>query len=292
MPSQPDILEVGPRPQGAGFPRWIRRAEVPDVSLPDRAIYECRRTGPIPIDGDVDAKPWPWADLVHIRTGDVVSLRSRVAMMWDDDHLYVAFDFVDPDREPIATAPGTHVYAFDTTAEFFVGGPDGYHEFGVNSTGIGYELRWYAVDPLVERGDTAAIDRLFRIPNFLYFVPQVVEPGKVGDLDYRMPGLSHVERWQERDGSPGWTLEMAMPWHGIRELTGLGSPRPGDDFVVQAMRVHHEPADRAAARGALAGGTGDGRSPTDMWTLSVQGNANVHNVSRWARVRLSDASVS
>jgi hypothetical protein len=265
---------------------------VPDRALPARARYTCRRTGSIPIDGDVDAKPWPWMDLVHIRTGEPVPLRSRAALLWDDEHLYVAFDFVDPDREVIATDPGTHVYAYDTTAEFFVGGPDGYHEFGVNSVGVGYELRWYLLDHLVARGDVPAVDRLFRIPNFLYFVPQTIEPGKVGDLDYRMPGLRHAARWQDRGGSPGWTLEMAMPWESVRAMTGLGVPRTGVELDVQAMRVHHDPADRRAARAALANGTGDGRSPADMWTLSVQGNANVHNVSRWARATLSDEPVS
>lgn len=287
----PDKLDVGPRPEGSRFPRWILRADVPDVPLPPMVRYECKRVADLAIDGDVDAKPWPWAEpLVDARTGDPAEHHSRVAMLWDDDNLYAAFDFVDPDRDAIATEAGTHTYDYDTTAELFVGGPGGYHEIGLNSIGIGYELQWYLMEPLVEGADAAGIDRVLRIPDFLYFAPQTGERyGKVGDLGYRMPGLVHAERCHDRPGGPGWSVEMSLPWASLRPVLGIEDlPRPGAEIGVQAMRVHHDPTERAAARAAMERGDGDGSTAVHPWTWSVQGNGNVHNSSRWAVVTLSD----
>lgn len=291
--ANPDIVEVGPRPQGAELPRWILRSDVPDTALPERPHHICRRVDGLVIDGDVDGKPWGWAgNLVDATTGAPVAYPSRVGFLWDEGHLYAAFDFVDPDADAIATQPGTHTYDYDTTAELFVGGPAGYHEIGLNSIGVGYELAWHLMAPLVEGDDAAGIDKVLRIPDFLYFVPQTGERyGKVGDLGYRMPGLVHAERRQQRPDGPGWTVEMAMPWSSLRPILGLDDlPRAGADIDVQAMRVHHDPAARAAARAAFEAGTGDGTTPVQPWTWSVQGNGNVHNSSRWSVVTLSDAA--
>ena len=279
-PNAPDanVLEVGPRSEGARFPRWTRRADVPDRPLPAIREYRCLRTPQsIDINGDVDAKPWPWsAPLAHIGTGDVAPHRSRVALLWDDDHLYAAFDFVDPARDALATEPGTHVYNVDTAAELLTAGPTGYHEIGLNSIGTSYEVDWRWVAPLIDNRDFEAIDRLFRLPNYLYYAPRRGRrAGRVGDLDHRLPGLTHAERWSERDGDPGWTLEMALPWSSLDDILGFdGAPRAGRELRVQAMRA------RPAASG------------TSAWTWSVQGNANVHNPERWTRVTLVDEEAS
>lgn len=115
------------------------------------------------------------------------------------------------------------------------------------------------------------IDGLFRLPNFLYYLPQRSEVlGRVGDLDFELPGLIHAEKWAERRGEPGWTVEIVIPWRGLGPVLGIaGRPSPGEAVRVQAYMSR----------------------PTHGFTWSVQGNSNVHNVERWVLVELSSESV-
>ena len=286
-----NVFERGPSPTETRIPRWTLRADVPTRPLPPVLEYSCKRIGSPPaIDGNVDDTPWPWSEpFRHIATGDEVEHLSRAALLWDDEYLYAAFDFVDPGREAIATEPGSHVYVWDNDAEVLVSGPGGYYEIGVNSIGTSYELAWTWVEPLVDAGDKAAIDRLLKLPNFLYYAPQGDhQVGRVGDLDFRLPGLRHTERWEERHGKPGWTSQMAFPWSSLAPVLGLdGPPAAGQELRLQAYRAQHEeatPEEIAAAEAAQ----GKGASPATAWTWSVQGNHNVHNLERWAVVTLSD----
>lgn len=266
------VIEVGPRPEGATFPRWVHRAGVPDRPLPPVLRYTCHRVDTLAIDGDIDSKPWPWSEPFRdMATGETTPHAVRAAMLWNDEFLFVAFDLVDPDRVAIATEPGTHVYKYDTAAEILISGPGGYYEFGLNSIGVGYEVAWHWVDQLFDNGDKAGIDRLLRLPNFIYYLAQGHDRlGRVGNLDYRMPGLIHSETWAERHGSPGWTVEIALPWEGLAPVLGFDRrPSAGSRLRVQAFRS----------------------SPSNGWTWSVQGNSNVHNLERWAEVDLSSEAI-
>ena len=163
----------GPVPRPTRIPRWFSLAGVPDGELlPVRA--ECRyAAATMIVDGYPDAAAWAAADwsepFVAIETGDAVPLESRVALLWDDVCLYAAFAFEDPD--PTGTAREHHSWVFlsDPDAELFVAGPEGYVETGINPIGTVYQIRWAWLEPLIERRDHAAIERLFRVPNGLYF---------------------------------------------------------------------------------------------------------------------------
>jgi len=215
---------------------------------------------------------------VDIRSGKPVNERSRFAVAWDAEHLYAIFEFVDAHREATATEPGTHVYRYDTTAELFVGGPRGYYEIGLNSIGVSYQVAWWWVEPLVRSSDMQAIDRLFRLPNFLYYLPRRGEVmGRVGDLDFALEGLEQRVAWSDLGGDPGWTARLALPWASLGPLLGFDAATvaSGMDLRVQGMRAN-------PAR--------SGRSPS-TWTWSVQGNDDVHNPERWGRVTLVDSFI-
>lgn len=210
--------------------------------------------------------------MADMRTGEPTALASRVSLEWDESHLHVLFEFEDPSREATMTEPRSHVYQRDTTAEVFVSGPAGYYEVGVNSIGTHYEVGWTWVEPLIESRAFTAIDGLFRLPNFLYYAPQGSQRiGRVGDLDFELDGLDHTETWIDSDSEPGWTSSIALPWSSLAGITGLPVPAtPGLEFGLQAMRVNPK------------------ETESDYWAVSVQGNANVHNTERWARVTLAD----
>ena len=281
-----NIIEVGPRPYGSQFPRWVQRADVPDDQLPPVGPYECPYVaGPVIVDGDVDSKNWQWSSpFRHMATGTEVPFSSRFALGWNEQYLFAAFDFVDPGREAIATEAGTHVYAVDTAAELLIGGANGYYEIGVNSIGTFYELDWRWVAPIIESDDLAGLDRLFRLPNFLYFAPQGSDRvGRVGDLDYHLPGLALATQWSDRGDKPGWTAEMALPWSSLSTIFGtLDDGASPEGLRAQAMRAHH-PAPEAETDDLDDSAT----KPTEGWTWSVQGNGNVHNLSRWTPLILA-----
>lgn len=209
-------------------------------------------------------------------TGGAARHSSRAAVGWDEANLYVAFDLADPDRKARETRPGSHVYQTDTTAEFFVAGPAGYYEIGVNSAGIGYEVAWHRVAPLAATGDLEAIDRLFRLPDFLYYAPQEGERlGRVGDLGFLLPGREQVLSLYDGDKEQGWMVAMAFPWSPLFEILGLSGPvNAGLELRAQMMRT--DPAGRS------------GRQVPEYSAVSVQGNSNVHNPDRWARLVLAD----
>jgi hypothetical protein len=290
-----DILELGPCPAPTTFPRWVRRAVLPNRSLAPVTSYECLRLGgELAIDGRVDGQPWPWSDpFTHIADGSEVPHESRVALLWDDTYLYAAFDIVDPDRECIATEPGSHIYIWDTDAELFILGPAGYYEVGVNSIGTKYELLWSNVERLVRSNSFAELEELFKLPNFLYITSDESNlMGRVGDLDYRLPGLQHEEQWSQRADGPGWTVEMALPWESLGPAIGMSEwpPKDGSELQIQAYRAFHPPSDPAAVR-AMVARHGDGASPFEGWTWSIQGNGNVHIPERWSRVGFSSKYV-
>jgi hypothetical protein len=220
-------------------------------------------------------------------TGAAVPHDSRVAFGWSDDHLYVAFDLVDPQREAKATENGTHVYLFDTDAEILIAGSRGYYEVGTNSIGVRYEVGWTWLEPLVVSGDMAGLDRAFRLPNYLYYAPQNGHQlGRIGDLDFTLDGLELATQWNNDHGLAGWSVAMALPWEPLSKVTGLpDAPRRGLEFRIQAYRAQHVDASEDERR-AFEESWGEGASPFDGWTWSTQGNGNVHNLDRWACVRL------
>lgn len=272
--------------------RWVRRSDVPDRPLPPVLEYSCHKAATPPsFESDVAGSPWRWSDpFRNIATGEEVEHESRAAFLWDDRYLYAAFDFVDPTRPAIATEPGTHVYIYDTCAEVLLSGPDGgYYEIGVNSIGTRYEIDWQWVEPMVDSGDKEAIDGLFRIPNFLYFAPQGSQRiGRVGNLDFELDGLRLSAHRGDRHGAAGWTAQMALPWESLAPVLGLElPPAAGLELRIQAYRAHHYQASPEEIA-ELEATYGPGASPSVGWTWSVQGNENVHNLERWARVELSD----
>lgn len=285
-----NVLAVGPTPRVVPFPRWVRRADVPDRPL--RPIPELACPHVPSLDGTVD-EGWRWSEpFRHVATGAPVEHDTRLATRWDDTHLHVAFELVDPQREASALVQGTHVYRYDTAVELFVAGPRGYYEIGVNSIGTRYEIAWTYVEPLVEARAFGEIDHLFRIPNFLYFAAQRRERvGRVGDLDFALEGLACVSRWTERESTPGWTCALSLPWSSLGRVLGRADvpPAPGQELRLQGLRAHH-PHSTIDQRAAAVAAHGVRASPFEAWTWSTQGNANVHNQERWGRVRLETSS--
>jgi hypothetical protein len=284
------LAAVGPVPTSS-LPRWGRWVQAPLDSLPPVKEYRCLRArGPMTIDGGLDEPAWrgaAWSDpFGALATGEGVELETRVALLWDDQCLYAAYRVEDPDIRGTMTGFHDHVYMKDEDVELFIEGDGFYYELGVNPINTEYEIKWTWVQPLVERREYAALEELFKTPNYLYFLAREGERmGRHGDLDWQLPGMRHAVRVDGTLNCPavrdrGWTAELAIPWAGLAPLMGgrRVPPAPGDALRITAYRAHH---DRAAR---------DPRHAAAGWSWSVTGNDNIHVPERWNRVVFLDES--
>jgi hypothetical protein len=278
------LVSAGPAPSGA-LPRWGRWVQAPPEGLPPVPVYACHRNRmPLIVDGALDEPAWDtaiWSEpFGGIATGEPAPLETRVALLWDERGLRAGFRVEDHDIRATMSGFHDHVYLRDEDVELFIAGDGFYYELGVNAINTAYEIRWTWVQPAVERRDWAELERMLATPNYLYFMARDGEPiGRHGDLDWELPGLEHAVRVDGTLNCPevkdrAWTVEIAIPWEGLRPLMGTRQlpPLPGDEWRIGAYRAHH-------VRDARPG-----ENTPVGWSWSATGNDNIHVPERWARV--------
>jgi len=209
------------------------------------AEYTCyRAAGPIRIDGKLDEPSWrvaprstPFVDIV---TGAPAWFDTRVALLWDDQHLYFGFTVEETDVWGTLTERDSRIYE-ENDVEVFIAGEDAYYEFEINALNTIYEVFWIWKDALRPGS------RYFGRPEFdparqrtmvLDGVGGHVHPRgeRWGFLDWDYPGLCHAVHVdgtlnQRDDVDRGWTVELALPWAGLEWIAGGRSLPPGDGDV-------------------------------------------------------------
>lgn len=280
-----DLSQLGPVEVGAAprtkLARWAKLRQIDLSSLPPTKTWECLRTPePITIDGRLDEAVWSrvkWSEPFGlIDTGGATAYETRVATLWDDECLYVAYKVQDRDIRATMTGFNAHVYMNDEDVEFFFEGDGYYYEIGLNALNVSYQIRWTWIAPLVREQRFSELQELFKAADFLYYLAREGEEiGRHADLNYQLPGCRHAVFIDGSLNCPdvkdrGWTVELALPWAGLTQITGGRSvpPRPGDSFRMTAYRCHHDRESRTAKG----------------WTWSIMGNDNIHIPERWNRI--------
>ena len=278
-------VELGPIPRMLPFPRWAKVVEIDLSTLPPVKTWECRRTSEkIKIDGRLDKNVWEkakWSEpFGRIDDGSKTPMETRVAMLWDDEFLYVAYRVEDHDIRGTMTGFNDHVYINDEDVEFFFSGDGYYYELGINPLNNSYQIRWTWVERLVKEQRFAELEELFKTPDVLYYVARKGEKiGRHADLSYQLPGLRHAVCIDGSINCPdvkdkGWTVEIALPWSGLNHISGGKAlpPKLGDMFRMTAYRAHHDRVTRKVKG----------------WTWSIMGNDNIHIPERWTHIVFSD----
>lgn len=293
-------LVRGEFPTSLSNRRWVTVADVPNRDLPDVPAYECRKTStPVVVDGRLDEQAWAdveWSQpFGHIADGDLTGHETRIALRWDDHYLYAAYRVEDPDVRAHTVRHHEHVYQLDDDVEIFVELDGGYYELGVNPINTIYELRWTWVDRLIEDEDWAALEDLFKTPDYLYYTRRSSERlGRVGNLEFDLEGLQRAVYVDGAINQPnvrdkGWTVEFALPWKSLASISRsphLLPPKPGDTLRIQAYRAQHDWHDVEGARRLQE--HRPGATPYEGYTWSAMGNGNVHNPERWVTVTFTD----
>ena len=235
------------------------------------ARYTCYRAAqPLRIDGQLDEAAWaaaPWSPpLVGIIDGapPPPQYETRVALLWDEQYLYFAFDVPETDVWAALTERDDRVYR-ENDVEFFVDGGDTYYEFEINALSTVYDVFWIWRDAFEAQA-------IFREPKWEVAGPDVFDlaanehtvperGGCLGFIEWDFPGMEyavHVDGTlnQRDDVDTGWTVEVALPWSGFGMLAG-GRPLPpseGDVWRIDCSRFETVPPERAH-RGSTAGWT-------------------------------------
>ncbi len=230
--------------------------------------YACpRAAGTIVIDGRLDEPAWraaaftdPFID-IEGKHKPRPRFTTTVRMLWDDDHLYVGAELQEPHVWATLTEHDQIVF-HDNDFEVFID-PDGdtrqYYEIEVN-----------------------ALNTIFD----LFLVKTYIDGGPALH-DWDLDGLETAVDIQgtlndPTDTDTGWTVEMALPWAGLKPPEGAPAPpRPGDVWRINFSRVQWQ--HRVV----------DGRyeklpdTPENNWVWTPQGVINMHLPQHWGFVEFT-----
>jgi hypothetical protein len=246
----------------------------PDERVARYTAY--RALAPLPIDGRLDAPSWRLAPRSP-RFTDLVSGRptlhdTRAAVLWDDDYLYVGYWVEEPLVTAVLTERDGPLWS-ENDVELFVAGADAYYELEINALGTLYEALFVWEDGYERAGYNAAPEFSRRAPgcrpwNGVGFASHP-RGKRLGFFNWDLPGLRsavHVDGTlnHNADRDRGWTVELALPWAGMRALAqGDGRalpPRDGDVWRIDFSRFN---AYREAAPADDSGGWA--WSPHGVW---------------------------
>lgn len=257
--------------------------------------YTCHRAPHrMAIDGRLDRSAWRDAPksprFVDLVTGVPGFMETRMASLWDDDYLYVAFWVSEPDVRAKLAERDSLVWT-ENDVEIFIGGEDCYYEFEINALGTVYEVFYIWQDALKKGGrfDIPEFDLLKRKVDVLGGFQDGLRYGKHprgarwAFMDYDVPGLRAAVEIRGTLNDPsdvdeGWTAEIAFPWSGLKHLAGSRPvpPRAGDVWRMDFSRFE------------LLESCGAAVEPHPGWALNRHGVYDSHIPECFSFVHFSD----
>lgn len=239
--------------------------------------YACRRApGPLTIDGRLDDAAWEQAawtdDFVDIE-GDrkpVPRHRTRAKMLWTDEDFLFAAELEEPHLWATLTARDAIIF-HDNDFEIFID-PDGdshmYAELELNALNTVWDL--LLVKPYRDGGPAV---HAWDIPGLCTAV----------HLDGTLNDPSDTDR--------RWTVEVAIPWAVLDEITDAACPpAPGDRWRVNFSRVQWRLKTAAGSYEKMVDPATGEPLPEDNWVWSPQREIAMHEPEHWGLVEFRDAA--
>lgn len=261
------VLLVTVRPLEKGGPL----AELPPAADPPPREYVCYRAkAPITVDGKLDEAAWadaPWSEPFRDIEGDKKPdppLRTRVKMLWDDRALYIAAELVEP-----------HVWATLTEHDSVIFHDNDFEVF---------------LDPDADGHNYGELELNAKNTTWDLFLPRAYKDGGPAVHAWEIVGLKtgvHVDGTlnDPRDTDRGWTVEIAWPWVGLKELAKCPiPPRDGDQWRINFSRVEWD-IDIVGTEYRKVP-----KRPEHNWVWSPQGVIDMHRPERWGILQFSTAA--
>ena len=255
-------------------------------------------THTIQLDGNVQKPVWQnavWSKrFVDMVTGQAGIYNTQTAILWNDEHLYIAFTAEEPFVEAIQTQRDSIVF-LENDLELFIDGGDCYYELEINAANTIYEVFFIWKDAYTKGSR-------FDVPQFDVHHPQAYTFG--GDYDrsgasfwkgthprgirwaftnFDMPGLQtavHVDGTinNNSDIDKGWSVEIAIPWRSLQILANGRSvpPQNGDIWSMFLGRFQK----------LMVGGKEV--QPHPAMALSSHGIYDTHMPDKWSRIAFEE----
>lgn len=238
-------------------------ASFPPVPEAKVARYTALRApSPLQIDGRLDEDAWRHAPrsprFVDLISGKPTYLNTQAAVLWDDQFLYVGYWVEEPQVQAKFTQRDSPIYE-ENDVELFIAFDDAYYEFEINALGTIYEGLFAWQDRFAYNQFTLQPELDISNPNTRYQEFNGVglnnhpRGKRWAFLQWDFPGLQSAVQIQgtlndNSDRDHGWTVELAIPWQGMKALQGKDPralpPRDGDTWRIDFSRFnqHKEPA--------------------------------------------------
>jgi hypothetical protein len=248
-------------------------AEGPAVAVVHPRGYVCHRaSGPVTIDGRLDEPAWaaaPWSeDFVDIEgeRRPPPRFRTRVKMLWDDQCLYIGAELEEPHVWATLTRHDSVIFR-DNDFEVFLD-PDGdshlYAELELNALNTTWDL--LLPKPYKDRGQAINAWEITGLRTAVHVRGTLNDPS---------------------DTDRGWSVEIAWPWQGLKELTDPKRhpvpPRDGDQWRINFSRVEWDVEIDSGKYCKVKG------RPEHNWVWSPQGVIDMHRPERWGYLQFSTA---
>lgn len=264
------------------------------------ADYTCLRARKsIVIDGNLDKPDWIAAKksprFVDMATGHPALLDTQSAALWDDDNLYIGFWIEEPYPTAHLTERDSIIFS-ENDVEIFIDGGDCYYEFEINARNTIYEIFfiWRDAYKRGSRFDVPEFDLLNRKAlSFAGNEDRQEESFWWGThprgprwafLDWDFPGIQTAVQIQGQlndrsKPSKGWTLEIALPWKGMKWLANGRSlpPQDGDEWSLFFGRFQKLAIGEKQAQAA--------------WCWTPHGIYDTHRPEKFTKVRFSNRTV-
>ncbi len=243
--------------------------EPPKVAAPPKGYVAHEAAKPPTIDGKLDDAVWAdaaWTDDFVDIEGDAKPkprFRTRVKMAWDDAALYLAAEMEEPHVWATLDKHDSVIF-HDPDFEVFLD-PDGdnhlYGELELNAKNTTWDL--LLSKPYKDGG------RALNGWEIIGLKTAVKVQGTLNDPS---------------DKDTGWTVEIAWPWDGLKELSkSAAPPKDGDRWRINFSRVEW---DITIENGKYVKVP---KKPEYNWVWSPQGVIDMHRPERWGYLQFSTA---
>ena len=238
---------------------------VPGGADHPRGYVAVKAAKPPTLDGKLDDECWKaaaWSDdFVDIEGAakPKPAHRTRMKMLWDETALYIAAELTEPHVWATLTDHDAVIFA-DPDFEVFLD-PDGdshdYAELELNAKNTTWDL--LLTKPYKDGGRAINGWEITGLKTAVHIDGTLNDPS---------------------DKDTGWTVEIAWPWAGLKELGGGVPPKDGDQWRINFSRVQWD-FDIAGGKYVKQ------KKPEHNWVWSPQGVIDMHRPERWGYLQFS-----
>lgn len=232
--------------------------------------YLCNKAqNPLSIDGNLEKAEWqaaPWTDEFVDIEGDIKPkprFRTRAKMLWDDFHFYVAAYLDEPHVWGTLTEHDSVIF-HDNDFELFLD-PDGdnhlYLELEINALNTTWDM--LMVKPYRDGGPPVAGLEVHGMKTAVRIDGSINDP---------------------RDTDKGWSVEIALPWKALSEISGIQPcpPKVGDQMRINFSRVEWHTTIENGKYVKVP------KTPEDNWVWSPHGVVDMHRPELFGVVQFAD----